>query len=126
HTTTHRELFLASGGFILIDTPGMREFALVGADEADLEAFSDITALARTCQFRDCRHEREPGCEVLKAVSRRLIDEDRLESYRTLRSELEVLEKNVSIRRPSEKKRRRPSTHPSKNRRSNPADWEDH
>ncbi len=126
HTTTHRELFLAEAGFILIDTPGMREFALVGADDADLEAFSDITALGRSCQFRDCRHESEPGCAVVRAVSANALDEDRLESYRTLRKELEELDKNQAVRpRADKKNRRRPSTHAAKNRRSSRDDWED-
>lgn len=125
HTTTHRELFLADEGFILIDTPGMREFALVGAEEADLEAFSDIAALARSCQFRDCRHEGEPGCKVQQAMKTGSLDLDRLESYQTLRKELAELERNKSIKKVSEKKRRRPSTEQSKRRGSARDDWED-
>lgn len=125
HTTTHRELFLAEEGFILIDTPGMREFALVGAEEADLEAFSDIAALARTCQFRDCRHESEPGCKVRGAVRAGSLDTDRLESYQTLRKELATLARNKSTKKTPEKGRRRPSTHGGKRGGSTRDDWED-
>lgn len=88
HTTTHRELFLAEEGFCLIDTPGMREFALADPNEEDLLAFDDITELAGACQFRDCRHESEPGCAVLAAVASGKLDRDRLRSYHTLLTEL--------------------------------------
>jgi ribosome biogenesis GTPase len=125
HTTTHRELFLAREGFILIDTPGMREFALVGVEEADLEAFSDIAALARACQFRDCHHEAEPGCKVREAASSGSLDVDRLESYQTLRKELAELVRNKSVKKVAEKKRRRPPPNPSKRRGSVRDDWED-
>lgn len=125
HTTTHRELFLAKEGFILIDTPGMREFALVGPEEADLQAFSDIAALARSCQFRDCRHEAEPGCKVREAAASGVLDDDRLESYQTLRKELLELERNKSVKKISEKRRRRP-VEPSKRRGNGRTDWEDH
>lgn len=125
HTTTHRELFLAEEGFILIDTPGMREFALVGAEEADLEAFSDIAALARSCQFRDCSHESEPGCKVVRAKTSGSLDADRLESYQILRKELADLERNKSIKKTSDKKRRRPSTEQGKRRGTVQEDWED-
>lgn len=88
HTTTHRELFLADEGFCLIDTPGMREFALADPTEDDLLAFEDIAQLAEACQFRDCRHESEPGCAVLAAVTSHALDRDRLRSYHTLLGEL--------------------------------------
>lgn len=125
HTTTHRELFLADEGFILIDTPGMREFALVGAEEADLEAFADITALARSCQFRDCGHEAEPGCKVRQATKDGSLDADRLESYQTLRKELADLARNKPIKKPAEKKRPRPSEEQGKRRGTAAEDWDD-
>ena len=125
HTTTHRELFLAEEGFILIDTPGMREFALVGAEEADLEAFSDIAALARSCQFRDCTHEAEPGCKVRRAAKSGSLDADRLESYQTLRKELAGLSRDKAIKKPAEKKRPRPSTDTGRRRGTAVEDWDD-
>lgn len=88
HTTTHRELFVTSSGVLLIDTPGMREFAVAGTSEADLAAFSDIAQLAKECQFRDCRHKKEPGCRVMAAVKSGQISEDRLDNFRTIAAEL--------------------------------------
>src|SRR5262249_16480478 len=55
HTTTHRELFVLPSGGALIDTPGMREFAL-WSEEVDPSGFADVEALAGACRFADCQH----------------------------------------------------------------------
>jgi ribosome biogenesis GTPase len=84
HTTTHRELVGLPGGAWLIDTPGLRGVGLV-ADEDALDAtFTDITALAADCRFRDCSHTAEPGCAVLDAVDRGELAARRLDSWRRL------------------------------------------
>ncbi|HGI6609566.1 TPA: ribosome small subunit-dependent GTPase A, partial [Listeria monocytogenes] len=50
HTTTHREMHLLTNGWIVIDTPGMREFG-VGFNQAGLETtFSDVEELAEGCR----------------------------------------------------------------------------
>ena len=83
HTTTARSLHLCAGGACIIDTPGLRALRL-DADEEQLEAaFDDIDALAKLCQFRDCRHDTEPGCAVRGAV-----DQDRLRNYHKLLREV--------------------------------------
>jgi len=84
HTTTRRELIVAPDGTALIDTPGMREFALADASEGVDAAFADVAELATGCRFRDCSHGPEPGCAVREAL-----DEERLESWRKLRREAE-------------------------------------
>lgn len=119
HTTTHRELFRTDSGLIVIDTPGMREFALVGGDEADLGAFSDIAELAKRCQFRDCSHGDEPGCSVARAVERRELEADRLRSFRLLADELKRADQARQRRKPDRGKRRQST---SKRRRN---DWDD-
>ncbi|HBQ86944.1 MAG TPA: ribosome small subunit-dependent GTPase, partial [Syntrophomonas sp.] len=40
HTTTHRQLLVLPGGGIVIDTPGMRELQMAGADLSS--SFADI------------------------------------------------------------------------------------
>ena len=93
HTTTHRELFLASNGGIVIDTPGMRELQL-WANEDSLEgAFADIEELAARCRFNDCAHDTEPGCAVVAALEGGTLTEDRFASYMKLRRELAYLER---------------------------------
>lgn len=85
HTTTRRELYLIPSGGAVIDTPGMREVGLEGADLA--RAFNDIDDLAASCRFKDCRHEEEPGCAVRKAIEDGSLSEERLASYRKLKKE---------------------------------------
>lgn len=79
HTTTSRSLHQCAGGACIIDTPGLRSWQ-PDTDEAGLAAaFGDIDALAAKCQFRDCRHNGEPGCAV-----QGVIDADRLRNYHKL------------------------------------------
>lgn len=91
HTTTHRELFLLPGGYLLIDNPGLRELQLWSADESLDEAFDDILALAAVCRFRDCSHEDEPGCAVLAAAQAGELQPERLANYRGLQREARSL-----------------------------------
>ena len=94
HTTTHRELFVLPSGAILIDTPGMREFGLYADDESraiDSAALAQIESVAERCRFRDCTHEREPGCAVREAAEAGTLPADRLESFRKLKGELRHL-----------------------------------
>ncbi len=85
HTTTRREMFILPTGGVVIDTPGMREIALDGADLA--KTFSDIDALALQCRFHDCSHGGEPGCAVKLAITEGRLQEGRLENYRKLQKE---------------------------------------
>jgi ribosome biogenesis GTPase len=88
HTTTRRELIALPGGALLLDTPGLREFALWG-DEAGLRAsFDDVDDLARGCAFSDCSHAREPRCAVRAAVAEGRLPTERLQSWFKLRAEL--------------------------------------
>lgn len=88
HTTTHREMLAVPGGGIILDTPGMRELRLWADAEAVDATFSDVADLAASCRFRDCRHDREPGCAVRAALPA-----DRLESYHKLKREAERSER---------------------------------
>ena len=90
HTTSHRELFLAPNGVLLVDTPGMRELQLWEPDAPLSELFPEIAAAAAGCKFRDCSHEAEPGCAVKAAALAGRIDASRLASFLKLRSEREA------------------------------------
>ena len=89
HTTARRELLVIPGRAVILDTPGMRELqvwqATVGLDDA----FADITALASTCRFSDCRHAGEPGCAVGAAIATGALDPSRLLSLRKLEREVD-------------------------------------
>ena len=94
HTTTTRHLIVASGGGVLIDTPGMRELQLWDGSEGIAQAFGEIEELATQCKFRDCKHENEPGCAVRAAVEDGTLDAERLESFHKLGRE----EKHVAAK----------------------------
>ncbi len=84
HTTTHRELFARPLGGMIIDMPGMRGLEAWQGDGAVAPAepdFSDIDALAAQCRFRDCRHNKEPGCAVTSAIKHGELEAARLAQY---------------------------------------------
>lgn len=87
HTTTKRELFELPGAGLLIDTPGMRELKPWLPDAPSMEGFDDIVALAQTCRFGDCTHDREPGCAVNLAVERGEVEPERMASWKKLLAE---------------------------------------
>ncbi|MFC2142210.1 ribosome small subunit-dependent GTPase A [Acidobacteriota bacterium] len=93
HVTTWRELLVLPGRGVIIDTPGMRELQLWADEEALGDSFSDITALADSCKFRDCTHQREPGCAVRQAVEDGTLEAARLESYLRQQTELNYLDR---------------------------------
>ena len=90
HTTTAALLLRPAPDLELIDTPGVRAFALWGVDaETVVEYYPEIHALRGGCRFADCRHDREPGCAVRAAVERGEVHERRFTSFHKLREELE-------------------------------------
>ncbi|MFH1844011.1 MAG: ribosome small subunit-dependent GTPase A [bacterium] len=87
HTTTRRQLVVLADGAMMIDTPGMRELASIGAESGIDDSFADITALAQDCRFKDCTHTNENGCQVLAAVAGGQLGEERYLSYLKLARE---------------------------------------
>jgi ribosome biogenesis GTPase len=105
HTTTHRQLFVLPQGGLVIDTPGMREFTLSGADNGLDAVFGDIATLASRCRFSDCAHRGEPGCAVREAVARGEVGADRLAAYEKLLKELRYEESRGDHAAAAERKR---------------------
>jgi ribosome biogenesis GTPase len=87
HTTTARALRRTLAGGCLIDNPGIRELGLVDAAEGVAEVFADLEELAATCRFRDCTHDREPGCAVQAAIAAGTLERDRLKRWQKLERE---------------------------------------
>jgi len=87
HTTTHRQLFLLPSGAMVIDTPGMRELGLFGAEDAISAGYADVEELFTDCRFSDCNHETEPGCAVLAALADGSLARERWEQYRAQKQE---------------------------------------
>ena len=90
HTTTTTTLYHLPGGGDLIDSPGVRDFALWHVDEqALIKGFRDFRPWLGQCRFRNCRHNGEAGCAVAAAAEAGHISPRRLESYRAILASLE-------------------------------------
>lgn len=105
HTTTNRELIVLPEGGIVIDTPGMREFHILDAEEGIETAFNDIEQLSRSCKFSDCTHTVEPHCAVIAAIDNGTLSEERYNSYVKLKKEAEFMVRKTDKRAASEYKK---------------------
>ena len=96
--------FLGSSGVVL-DTPGMRELQLTDTADGLATLFADLEMLAGQCKFRDCAHEREPGCAIKAALDAGDIDANRVERWKVLVAEDTFNTESLSGRRWDEKER---------------------
>lgn len=88
HTTTARELIPLPGGGVLMDTPGVRGFQTVDAEDGITAVFGDIEAFFVDCRFGDCAHENEPGCAVHQAIESGALELRRWLSYQKMKREM--------------------------------------
>ncbi len=98
HTTVAAELLPLPGGGWLIDTPGVRAVSLWLSGDGIERAFADVFDLMDDCRFRDCKHDREPGCAVRAAIDDGRLDPVRLESLERLVAEEASLEEEQRAR----------------------------
>ena len=90
HTTTFAEMYDLPGGGKIIDTPGLREFALMDFEKEELSHyFPEMKQLINECRFNNCMHIEEPGCAVKKAVEEGKISAERYISYLTILDSIE-------------------------------------
>lgn len=82
HTTTFAQMYeLGFGGYI-IDTPGIKEFALYDMEKETLaQRFPEMRALMHECRFNNCTHLHEPHCAIKNAVEQGLIADWRYDNY---------------------------------------------
>lgn len=86
HTTVVAELLPLSGGGHIVDTPGMRAFALWDIEPEEVDGyFPEIRQRVAGCGFSDCSHMHEPGCAVIRAVEQGEISPHRYDSYLRIR-----------------------------------------
>jgi ribosome biogenesis GTPase / thiamine phosphate phosphatase len=92
HTTTSARLVPLPGlGSWLVDSPGLREFALDDVGPADLaRLFPGFGQLPDSCRFSDCLHRSEPGCAVLGAIERGELTRERHDTYLRVLDESEA------------------------------------
>jgi ribosome biogenesis GTPase len=90
HTTTFAEMHDMPEGGKIIDTPGMREFAIADISKDELSHyFPEMKLQLNDCQFNNCMHINEPGCAIKQAVVDGEIHEERYVSYCTILDSIE-------------------------------------
>jgi ribosome biogenesis GTPase len=92
HTTIAAQLLRLPGEGWLIDTPGVRAVSLWLSGDGIERAFADVFGLMDHCRFRDCKHDREPGCAVQQAIRDGELDPARVASLERLVAEEAALE----------------------------------
>ncbi len=92
HTTSTTSLYTLPGGGSIIDSPGVRNFATWHIPAAELpRQFPEFRPFLDECRFRDCAHEKEPGCAVVSAVEGGRISYHRWRSYLHCKKESNAL-----------------------------------
>ena len=87
HTTTFSEMFQLSDGGYIIDTPGIKEFALIDIKKEELfHFFPEMFRLLHKCKFYNCTHTSEPNCAVKQAVLNGEIADWRYKNYLSMLS----------------------------------------
>ncbi|MCU7553278.1 small ribosomal subunit biogenesis GTPase RsgA [Alteromonas sp. ASW11-19] len=82
HTTTAAKLLHLPAGGDLIDSPGVREFALWHLPTERITwGFIEFRDYLGGCKFRDCKHLNDPGCLLREAVEEGKISAARFASY---------------------------------------------
>jgi ribosome biogenesis GTPase / thiamine phosphate phosphatase len=92
HTTVASQLVRLPPAGWLIDTPGVRALSLWLSGRGIERAFADVFELMDDCRFRDCKHDREPGCAVQRAIDAGHLDPARFSSLERLVAEEAALE----------------------------------
>jgi len=82
HTTTFSEMFELSFGGFIIDTPGIKGFGMLEMEKEEIgHYFPEIFKRLDKCQYYNCTHTHEPGCDVKRAVTENEIAKSRYTSY---------------------------------------------
>ena len=82
HTTTTARLIRMDFGGWVVDTPGIRQFALWDVIPEELEAFFiEFPTYVENCKYPACSHTHESHCAVKEAVENGHISPSRYESY---------------------------------------------
>ncbi len=89
HTTSFVKIIKSDNSYI-VDSPGIREFALWDIDKLNLPfLFHDFDDYYKDCKYNPCSHIHEPDCAVIDALENDLIDAERYQSYVNIYNTLE-------------------------------------
>lgn len=88
HTTSAARLYRLPSGGNIIDSPGIREFALGSlTPEQIANGFIEFRPFLGKCRFSNCKHLQEPNCSLQQAVMKQHIAASRLVNYQRLITE---------------------------------------
>ena len=92
NTTRHTEL-IEKNGIRVMDTAGFNLLEAENAlDPGELKnRYPEFAPYEGKCRFRECLHDREPGCAVTAAAENGEISPGRLERYRELLAEAKTV-----------------------------------
>ena len=92
NTTRHTEL-IEKNGIRVMDTAGFNLLEAENAlDPGELKnRYPEFAPYEGKCRFRECLHDREPGCAVTAAAEKGEISSGRLERYRELLAEAKTV-----------------------------------
>ena len=92
HTTTFAQMHFWKFGGSVIDTPGVREFAMIDVEKEEIQHYlPEIFETGRECKFHNCLHINEPKCAVLQNLESGEIEETRYITYLKLMEEAEEI-----------------------------------
>lgn len=92
HTTTASRLYRIENNASIIDSPGVREFAMWHLDDEQIfDGFIEFKPFHGMCKFRDCQHKNDPGCALKQAIADGEVTEQRYQSY------VKILQTNSEI-----------------------------
>ena len=85
HTTTYTRLYHLDEDSSIMDSPGLQSFGLFHLSDDDIAyAMPEFRPYIGTCKFNNCVHLTEPGCAVVAAVEKGLINAGRMAFYQAL------------------------------------------
>lgn len=90
HTTRHVELLELNGGLVA-DTPGFSSIEFLEIEIEDLpKEFPEFLEASAFCKFRECKHDKEPKCEVKHRVETGEILQSRYDNYLQFTEEVKL------------------------------------
>ena len=82
HTTTTADLYRIDNDGFVIDSPGVRDFALANVDADGIrQGYREFNEFAKLCRFSNCTHTHEPHCQVKQAAETNDIPAGRYRRY---------------------------------------------
>ncbi|SHJ93428.1 ribosome small subunit-dependent GTPase A [Epilithonimonas mollis] len=92
HTTTFAQMHFWDFGGSVIDTPGVREFAMIDVEKEEIQHyFPEIFKKGRECRYHNCMHINEPKCAVIAGLETGEVEETRYITYLKLMEEAEEI-----------------------------------